>query len=370
MKPNITIIVVPKFQYDYAEGGAENICRIISIFLSKHANVTVLYGEKNKEESLDKIKYHSTNLKSINAFYVDEEITNEGEISPNFTTFSKNIIKKSQLILSFERTLKNVSNKQICVLGGIAYKHCKEIAKSKYWNKLIVPSNFIKQKCKEIRGNDTNIFVVPNGINVDNFFPTNTKKTNVILLPFRADIGKGYIESIDFTAKLNELKKWGKYKLIITKQENNLFVENNIYKYIDNYAISKNVEINYVKWQKNKNMNTLYNKCDFVLSLGNLEEGFGLTTIECILSGRPVIAKKIGATKEILPDSCGLYFAKEPINSKEIARIMNIINKTDIISGRKYIKQNYNLNKMQNSYLNIITKAIQERGFVNDKFSK
>ena len=354
MKLRIGIMVLPRFDMNNAIGGAENICRIVSIGLSEIADVIVFHAEDNPQNKLGTVSRHTEKLSSINAFYIDDWSKNRGEISPAFCTNAWKKLLRCDLLISFERVLKQSPIPQMVVLGGISYTHCVDIAISSDFDKLIVPSSFIKEKCVAFGADVNKIHVVPNGIDCKRFHRFQKGKTFKALLPFRPDEGKGFIESIDFIQKINSYGRWGKYKILITRQFDNIFSKENFYNKIEDYALKKGVTIEYISWSNQDSMNYIYNQCDFVLSLGNLEEGFGLTTIESILSGHPVLSKRIGATKDIMPPNTGIVFYDKELNEENI--IQKLMNTTDdeIAKGCSYIKENYTIEKMQANYLKLV----------------
>lgn len=349
----IGIIVLPKFDINKAIGGAENICRLVTIGLTQISNVMVFHSEDNPQKILGNICNHTEKLSSINAFYLDEWTKNRGEISPSFCSNAWNELVECDFLISFERVLRNSPIPQMAVLGGISYTHCVDIAMSAHWTWLIVPSPFIKNKCVALGADGNKIHIIPNGIDGSKFFKLGKDRTFKVLLPFRPDMGKGFIESIDFVQKINSLGRWGEYKILITRQFNCSFAEKDFYQTIEKYASKKQVVIEYINWGDQNTMNYIYNQCDFVSSLGTLEEGFGLTTIESVLSGHPVLAKRIGATKDILPPNTGIIFYDENPNTEDvIEKLVNMSDK-EISEGGAYIKTNYEIKIMQANYLEL-----------------
>lgn len=364
MRTKIGVFIIPKFQIDLAVGGAENICRLVTIGLSNNFNIIVFHGESDYNIELGIVKKHLDHIESVNAFYLDSYSKENGEISPDFCKEAMTMLGECRLLISFERVIKNLSIDQICVLGGISYKHCIDIAKSKIWRKLIVPSEFLKEKVIELSNREGSVQVISNGISCDNYFPAVLRKQYAALLPYRPDWGKGYRESIDFISLLNRELKDGKYRLIVTRQEKNDFNDTEFYEILDHYALEKNVKIEYVSWQNENGMNSLYNRCDFVLALGILEEGFGLTTIEAIASGRYVISRRKGATVSILPKDFGIIFIDEEINECEVKRAMEqyyiSVAEKEVDHGIKYIKNNYDIRVMQKKYEEFISGFIEK----------
>lgn len=357
MKKKIAIFVIPAFELAFANGGAENICRQVSMALSNLAEVYIFHAESCCEKQLDCLKKHSESLYSINSFYLNDWIKNRGEISPEFSEKSKKLLNECDVLVSFERVLLGVDIDQICVLGGVSYIHCEDVAKSKEWQSLIVPSVFVKQRCVKLGSDSNKITVISNGINCNSFFTTSNEKKGVALLPFRPDKGKGYKESVDFIQYVNGIGSWGEYSIRVTKLDNCDFSGVQFYNELDKYAKDRNVKIEYCPWTAASEMNNVYNTCDFVLSLGNLEEGFGLTTIETIMSGHAVVSKAIGATVDILPPNMGILFFDDVQHT--ITSIMDhIYNETElnneINNGRDYIRSHYDLVKMKKNYCNFI----------------
>lgn len=355
------VFIVPEYHPDTANGGAENICRLVTLSLCNYFDIIVFHSERSKEAHLGIIKKHNNKLQSINAFYLDEWTRNRGEVTPVFCDTANSMMQGCDIIISFERTLANVKQPQITVLGGISYQHCEDIAKSKKWNRLIVPSIFIKNKCCELGADANSIVVIPNGIKCENFFKTNNNVTNNVLLPFRPDYGKGFFESIDFVSEINQNKNYGIYKLLIPKLVSSDFSDVSFYEKIDLYATEKNVVIQYIPWGTEKTMNSIYNMSDFILSIGTLEEGFGLITIETILSGRYIVTRKLGATPELMPNNWGIIF----IEDNSVDEIMEKIthrksNNEELVLGKKYIHSHYTVENMCSNFLRVIYFIVTE----------
>lgn len=370
MRTKIGVFIIPKFHIDSAVGGAENICRLVVQGLAEKYNIVVLHGELNLNAKLGVIQNHTEHIQSMNAFYLDEYSRQNGEICPTFCHQVEGIINECKVLLSFERVITDLNIDQVCILGGISYKHCVDIAKSNVWKKLIVPSNFLKEKCMELSNRGEDVQVISNGILCENFFPTMFEKQYAALLPYRPDWRKGYRESIDFIAIINSLGNWGQYRLIVTRQENNDFADTEFYSSLNYYAMKRNVKIEYVSWQNEKGMNSLYNKCDFVLALGNLEEGFGLTTIEAIAAGRYVISRRMGATVSILPPKTGIIFVDEKMNVSEVRKVMDeysmSLTTKEVMDGINYIRNNYDISVMKKRYDEYLSIFLEEYNSIDE----
>jgi len=353
---------VPPFNENLFAGGAEIIAASVVRSLAIDFNVVVFHGEPDNSAALGKIRHIGSNVTTINAFFITDAIINNGVISFNFCNAAKEMLINTVAAICFERCGGDIPCKQICVLGGISYKHCRDVAGASYWEKLIVPSAFVKRKCVEInQEREASIIVIPNGIDTTLFFDCNSQRENFALLPFRPDWGKGYLVSVDFISILNKIQHGDEYKLLITRSDTNVFAEQDFYTKLDNYARTKNVEIKYLSWEKHEFISKIYNLGKMTLLLGDLEEGFGLCTIESVLCGTPVVARAIGATVELMPNYSGVVFWDGKLSEESIERIFRIvanINKRELSSTAEFIRKNYDLRIMSKAYLNFLIKEL------------
>lgn len=358
LKERISVFVIPPFNCSSADGGAENICRLICLSLSTRWEVIVFHSEPRRNVPLGTVRQLQENLYSCNAFYLDAWTRERGEVSPAFCESASKLICESKLLISFERCIMGISIPQITVLGGISYLHCRDVAKSKAWERLIVPSQFIKAQCCQLRKEADGITVIYNGIHCDAFFPIRRELMFRVLLPFRPDRGKGFWEAVDFVSTVNAIGAWGQYGILITRLENASFADADFYQDIEHYAKEKRVAIEYFPWCQTVAMNGIYNRADFVLALGTVEEGFGLTTIESVLAGRPVITRKLGATPEILPSGFGTVFTEPAITYETVASCMKEVTsermKDCLSAGGEYIRANYDAGRMCAAYSDLV----------------
>lgn len=358
MSDLIGILQVPPFGMEHVAGGAETICLSVVKALAKDYKVIVLYGEPNISRELGITKEIQKNISYINAFYISEEIKENGVLDIDFCDKVKiNILPAICLLISFERCIVNALCRQICVLGGISYKHCEDIAKSSIWDFLIVPSLFVQRRCNTINPTKFhNIVMIPNGIDIYRFHSTESHfVSKTALLPFRPDWGKGYYASIDFISAVNKSDKYSDFRIVVTKQNENVFSDDSFYNQLSEYASRMKVDLQYVAWQELYNMNELYNTACMVLALGSLEEGFGLTTIEALLSGVPVVSRKIGATPELIGALQGiLYYDDKEMSPEAIMDQVLSITKSSLSITAKYIRKKYNIETMQDTYCDFV----------------
>lgn len=134
----------------------------------------------------------------------------------------------------------------------------------------------------------------------------------------------------------------------------------------------------------------LYNLVDCTINISDAE-GFGLATLESLSCGTPIIATMTGGLQEQVTDGdvefgVGLIpRAKSVIGSQQVPYIYeDRVDKAQFHSalskiykmgaeerrrigtlGRKHVEQNYNFNELQNKWIKVIDKVIEERGNYN-----
>lgn len=248
----------------------------------------------------------------------------------------------------------------ITVLGGTGYLHCGDVVKSKNWDKLIVPSKFVYEWCVAHEGiSREKVIIIHNGINTMELLNGRKEqrdlKSESLLIPSRPDVKKGFKESIDLANLLNE--KGLKYSVKILKQKS--FISNkSFYSDLEEYSKAKGVNLLYMDWVSKSNVSSLYNSSKFSTMIGEVPEGFGLSVIESIFCGTPVLAKRHGAVSEVLPPDHGVIFLDEiDLLSMTSVNFENAIEEARMQClqyGRKYINDHYSLKSMINSYIKLV----------------
>ena len=76
--------------------------------------------------------------------------------------------------------------------------------------------------------------------------------------------------------------------------------------------------IKFVGWVNNKNLDEYYEKASIVVVPSTWPENFGVVALEAMITGRPVIASRIGGLPEFIDDGLNGYLI-EPQNSEQIA---------------------------------------------------
>ena len=235
------------------------------------------------------------------------------------------------------------------------------------WDKLVCTTDFVKNEIKDfIEDKSNKISIIP--YFVDPIFYDDTVKPDVlskyfkydknhkyILFTHRMDPGKGHITAINILKRLVEKDK--SYCLLIPRpsdaKEINKKTENDYYDSIKNYVKENNLEENVIfhDWINYNDLPTYYACGEATLFLSKLPETFGLTLLNSISVGTPVISYGVGALNEVVPTGNGHFNIK---NEEEAFKIIYLGKNTyDVASDRTYVINKYNMEKVVEDYIEV-----------------
>ena len=175
--------------------------------------------------------------------------------------------------------------------------------------KIIVYNEDIKNSLNHFK---ENVLIIPGGVDCNKFFPTQNNeeddKIRIIMSGRGDDPAKGFHvlrmacnELMDLNKKINLRVTW-------CHSESPKFEE-----YIE-----------VVKWIDYKDLASFYQKSDICVIPSLWPEPFGITAIEAMACGKPVIASRIGGLKDIVSHG-ETGFLVEPGNYKELAEKIKIL---------------------------------------------
>ena len=107
-------------------------------------------------------------------------------------------------------------------------------------------------------------------------------------------------------------------------------------------------------WIPQERMPEYYSLGDVTLCLGTFPESFGNVTLESLMCGTPVVASKVAAQREVIPDS--MMPKVDPFNVEEMTNLTKkfIANKPDLRDVRQYILDKYNYVNMLEGYSQVL----------------
>ena len=202
------------------------------------------------------------------------------------------------------------------------------------------------------RINEGKISVIPNGVDTKKFHPLrNTKRIeNSILFVGRLDERKG----VDFLVKTIPLVK----KEIPNVK---LFVggKGKLREELENFVKLHNLESNvkFLGFVPDEKLPKWYNQVKVVV-IPSIFEGFGITAIEAMACGTPVIGTKVPGIVDIINDGkTGLLVPSQ--NSKELANAIIRVLRDEKLrqllceNGRKEVTERFDWDRISQKFINI-----------------
>lgn len=240
------------------------------------------------------------------------------------------------------------------------------------WDKMVVLTDFVKKQVEDYV-NKSELYEIP--CYVDPIFLNFKKDTKIlnkyfkydskykyILFPHRPDPAKGHITAIDILKEL--IKNDSSYRLLIPlpplAKQININRENESILQIKEYVSSQELDdyVIFHEWIDYEDLPIYYNIGEYTLFLSKLPETFGLTLLNSISVGTPVLSYGVGALNEVVP----IGNAHFNINTVEDA--VKIINKgknnCNIETDKNYVCRKYNLNNISESYIKLFEKLKEE----------
>ncbi len=239
------------------------------------------------------------------------------------------------------------------------YLKCKEqsFINSNYI--LTSPSKWLIDCCGKSYLKDKNIFLIPNGVDIDVFYPRAKRETRKkygipldknILLFSAHKIGSPYKGVKYLLEALERLKDTEKYCLLTVGTQGE--------------EIDLPYEMINVGFVNDDNtMSELYAAADIFITT-SMADNFPLTVLESMASGTPVLAFKTGGIPEAITEETG--WIVEQGNSVALAeKIEDIFSRKEELTSigkmcRKHIETKYSLIKMFHEYRELYKKTLDE----------
>lgn len=245
------------------------------------------------------------------------------------------IVHSQSLIAGWMTVLIKIFLRIPCVVFGrgsdiyTEYKFKKTILKLtlRKADAIIALTEDMRNEMKKIYNRD--IFVIPNGINIDNYVKVsknkifNKDKTILFVGTLRPIKGVKYlIESMKIIQQYNP-----NIRLMLVGNGND---KENLNKLVDTFKLSGC--INFVGQIPNEII-PKYMAISDIFVLPSLSEGFPVVILEAMASGLPIVATKVGGLAEIVKDGINGYLV-DPCRPEEIAEKVILILEDDKLSEK------------------------------------
>jgi glycosyltransferase involved in cell wall biosynthesis len=361
----VGILLVPDFTPHRPLGGAEAIADCLARRLSEHCEVVVFHGHPPDEPASPEPRRHGPTLEAVAAFPRTGPVCYGGTLGLALAPAVARRLADCHVLLSFERVLAgSPAPVNYAVLGGICYPHCVEVVRSGLWDRLIVPSRFIQEAAIRHGADSGRVAVVPKGVDVRRFSPRPVEGAHtdclVALVPSRPDWGKG----LERALALARLRSRHLRPVAVHCFRQRSFSASPGF-YDELCSRAEGVELVLRDWVDRREMAQVYRSADLTLCLGDLPEGFGLTAVESVACGTPVLARPVGFLRDVLPQQHGLFFDEgEQVTAgladglDEMARA----GREDCRArGHPYVAAHYSEGSMVSAYRALIARAVGGR---------
>jgi glycosyltransferase involved in cell wall biosynthesis len=197
------------------------------------------------------------------------------------------------------------------------------------------------------------IRTVHNGINLRDY-PFSNKSEDYLLYAGRIVPEKGVKEAIQVAKQTN-------HRLLIigpVYKDKGGYFEQYIKPFLDD-------QILYLGYMDQKQLPTYYQKAKALLTPVQWEEPFGLTTIEAMASGTPVISFRRGAAPEIIASGKTGSVVDTTAEMIDAVHKIKKINRKDC---RDHVKNNFTNTKMVNGYENAFEMILAEKRMISTRY--
>lgn len=280
--------------------------------------------------------------------------------------YLKELEQKADIIWTFDRSFPIKSNKKkILSLGTFCYEREMKCIFQDDYDIVVVPSQYTKGQFDFYR-NDIKIIpmFIESNISkkkidkqiINKYFKYCTSK-KYILFPHRPEFSKGHYDALEILKLI--IKEDSSYTLCIPEPPNSRLAdakaETDFIEELKDYVRKNNLENNVVfhKWVERIDMPYYLSIGEFALFMTKLPETFGISLINCISCGLPVISYGSGALKEVVPENMGHYVIKDKDYNHAVDIILNKEYKLELQEGIKYCKK-YNKEKIVDEYYKIL----------------
>lgn len=231
------------------------------------------------------------------------------------------------------------------ITKGIIYSVHSDLFISPSWQKLVSqtvkPSDkfvFVSKSAHDLAGTLENKTYVYNGIDIS-AFPYSESPDNYLLWLGRIRRKKGIKEAVEAAIMANE-------RLVVSGVIDNPGEE----KFFNEEVkpqIDKHPNIEYIGPADHGKKVALYQKAKAFLFPVSWEEPFGLTMVEALCSGTPVIGFKRGAVAEIVKDGENGYVVEDTAGMVEKIKVIGQISRQNC---RKSVEERFTIEKMVDGY--------------------
>lgn len=288
----------------------------------------------------------------------------------------KDLEKEADIIWLIDRNFPVQSDKpKLLSLNTLCYEREAMSIYQSSWDNLVVLSNFVKNQIINYIDKPKNVFTIPCyvdpiflKINKDKekilgkYFSYNPK-LKYLLFPHRADSSKGHLMAIDILKKIIEIDD--NYRLLIPEPSLAKYVNvsrereyiKSLKKYVKRQGLGEFVIFH--KWISYSDIPTYYSIGECTLFLSKLPETFGITLLNSISVGTPVLSYGVGALNEVVPPGKGHVNIRT--EGDAVSHILEGRMGRGIAHDKKYVIKNYVLEEVVDKYVKLFYQMMERK---------
>lgn len=353
---------------DHQAGGAQLLMHDLLLGLAEAGtDVTVICPETNQGTNLS-----VDNLEVVSTFkemedrdlFVYERLHNLQQVA--------NVVQYADVVWCLDRSFPlDIPQPIVMTLDTIAYKTELESFLELNWDALVVPSRYLFNIANVIVGSEAwigsppPIKLIPNGISTALFSPSNSadlcsrlglsNSDRYLLFPHRPEPEKGF--ELAFRVLKQLLVQGQDYKLLIPTKplsiKSEVKSEAKYYDKLRSIVGKMGIQSHVVfhDWILLDDLPAYFSLGKWSLALSTIPEGFGLTPVQSVSCGTPVICTKAGALRELFPPDHGVRYVDFDAVDQIISCILDEPSEYEIARGQAYLKDNYSIEKYVESYI-------------------
>lgn len=372
------------FVYSYFEpdaevaiGGAQYMMQILLNGILKKGHKIVYICPKsqlraNKQLSHKNLDIHPVINNSENSSsFLHLEFENRRQIEM--------LSRGADVFWGFDRILPfPLSIPVVLTLATVAYQIESHALMSLSWDVLLLASPYLRRLIEPIVGENCwigktpPIVTAPHAIDIKKFTHTSSrslikildlpKNKKFLLFPHRPDPNKGFEIAIETIDRL--IKHDTNFALLIPKNltyKEDIEYYSKLHKKVQRMKLSNHILFH--DWVSASNLPAYFSLGTASLALGVLPEGFGLTPVQSIACGTPVISTRAGALGDLFPSNHGVIFVGFNKTDEVVDAILNLPDQDAIRRGVKYIHKIYDVDRLVSTHIEWFMKASKKKAY-------
>jgi glycosyltransferase involved in cell wall biosynthesis len=363
---------------NYQFGGAQQIMHdLLSGFAAAGLDVTVICPESNDRDLLpcrDNLRVLPV-LKSVinRALFPYERFYNWQQI--------REYAQQADLIWTLDNSFPfDVPQPIVLTLDQFSYTEEMESLLSLTWDVLALSSRYLYNIANVLvgpaywDGEAPSIALLPYGIDTHLFTKSDpealcrrlglSKSEPYLLFPHRPDPEKGFSVALKTLALLNAQSVY--YKLLIPLNMN-FKADKRYYNLVASQAQRMGIGslMLFHEWIPLNDLPAYFSLGRGTLALGTFPEGFGLTPVQSISCGTPVISTRAGALDQQFPPEHGVRYVDFDAADQVALYAQNMPLEAELSRGRAFVEEHYSVDRLVREYLDCFRKARKRTGHYN-----